>query len=72
VFAGTCHDVYSAERLKKSNDAQVLTMGARVIGPELAKMVVDAWLQSEFQGGGSIAKVEKMRQLEHASFQKKD
>jgi len=72
VFAGTCHDVYSAERLKKSNDAQVLTMGARVIGPELAKMVVDAWLQSEFQGGGSIPKVEKMRQLEHASFQKKD
>ena len=55
VFAGTCHDVYSAERLKKSNDAQVLTMGARVIGPELAKMIVDAWLRSEFQGGGSDA-----------------
>ncbi len=64
--------MYSAERLKKSNDAQVLTMGARVIGPELAKMVVDAWLQSEFQGRGSIPKVEKMRRLEHASFQKKD
>jgi ribose 5-phosphate isomerase B len=31
VFAGTCHDVFSAERLKKSNDAQVITMGARVI-----------------------------------------
>lgn len=68
VFAGTCHDVYSAERLKKSNDAQVLTLGARVIGPELAKMVIDAWLCSEFQGGGSVPKVEKMRQLEHASF----
>jgi ribose 5-phosphate isomerase B len=72
VFAGTCHDVYSAERLKKSNDAQILTMGARVIGPELAKMIVDAWLASEFQGGGSIPKVEKMRQLEHASFHRKD
>jgi ribose 5-phosphate isomerase B len=34
VFAGTCHDVYSAERLKKSNDAQVITMGARVVGSE--------------------------------------
>ena len=72
VFAGTCHDVYSAERLKKSNDAQVLTMGARVIGPELAKMVVDAWLASEFQGGGSSTKVDKMRELEQESFHGKD
>jgi ribose 5-phosphate isomerase B len=72
VFAGTCHDVYSAERLKKSNDAHVLTMGARVVGPELAKMIVDAWLDSEFQGGGSVPKVEKMRQLEHDSFHRKD
>ena len=71
VFAGTCHDVYSAERLKKSNDAHVLTMGARVIGPELAKMIVDAWLHSEFQGGGSTPKVEQMRQLERDSFHKK-
>lgn len=68
VFAGVCHDVYSAERLRKSNDAQVLTMGARVVGPELAKTVVDAWLESEFQGGGSIPKVESMRALERKSF----
>ena len=73
VFAGTCHDVYSAERLMKSNDAQVLTMGARVIGPELAKMVVDAWLRSEdSRGVGSAPKVEKMRQLEHTSFSRKE
>lgn len=64
VFAGTCHDVYSAERLAKSNDANVLTMGARVIGVEHAKMVAEAWLKSEFQGGGSTPKVEKMRTLE--------
>jgi ribose 5-phosphate isomerase B len=70
VFAGVCHDVFSAERLKKSNDAQVLTMGARVIGPELAKMIVDAFLNSEFQGGGSISKVESMRNLEKMSFNK--
>jgi ribose 5-phosphate isomerase B len=36
------------------NGLQVLTMGARVVGPELAKMIVDAWLASEFQGGGSV------------------
>lgn len=70
VFAGTCHDVFSAERLKKSNDANVLTLGARVVGPELAKMIVDAWLGSEFQGGGSTPKVEQMRELERKSFHK--
>ena len=68
VYAGPCHDVYSAERLRKSNDAQVLTMGARVVGVELAKTIVDAWLESEFQGGGSRPKVESMRRLESQSF----
>ena len=71
VFAGTCHDVYSAERLVKSNDANVLTFGARVIGTELAKMIVDAWLGSEFSGGGSAPKVELMRKLEKEAFEKK-
>jgi ribose 5-phosphate isomerase B len=68
VYAGVCHDVFSAERLRKSNNAQVLTMGARVIGPELAKMIVDAWLVSEFQGGGSQPKVDQIRELERKSF----
>jgi ribose 5-phosphate isomerase B len=70
VWAGTCHDTFSAERLAKSNDANVLTMGARVIGPELAKMIVDAWLKSEFAGGGSTAKVEQLHSLEQKSFHK--
>lgn len=68
VFAGTCHDVYSAERLKKSNNAQIITMGARVVGAELAKMIIDAWLASEFAGGGSTPKVKQMRDLEKQSF----
>lgn len=68
VYAGVCHDTYSAERLRKSNNAQVLTMGARVVGAELAKSIVDAWLLSEFQGGGSAGKVETMRKLENKSF----
>jgi ribose 5-phosphate isomerase B len=68
VYAGVCHDVFSAERLRKSNDAQVITMGERVIGPELAKTIIDAWLVSEFSGGGSTAKVQQMRDLEKQSF----
>jgi ribose 5-phosphate isomerase B len=49
VRAAVAHDVYSAERARKSNDAQILAMGARVIGPELAKTIVGAWLASEFE-----------------------
>jgi ribose 5-phosphate isomerase B len=64
VFAGTCHDAYSAERLCKSNNAQILTMGARVVGPELAKTIVSAWISSEFEGGRSAPKVERMKILE--------
>jgi ribose 5-phosphate isomerase B len=71
VYAGVCHDVFSAERLRKSNNAQVITMGERVIGHELAKTIIDAWLVSEFAGGGSTAKVEQMRELEKESFHSK-
>lgn len=64
VRAAQCHDVYSAERARKSNNAQVLTMGGRVIGPEAAKTVVDAWLASEFSGGSSAPKVAKMEEVD--------
>ena len=68
IFAGVCHDVFSAERLRKSNDAQIITMGERVVGCELAKTIIDAWLLSEFQGAGSVAKVNQMKELEYKSF----
>ena len=64
VRAAQAHDTYSAERARKSNDAQILCMGARVVGPELAKSIVKAWLDSEFQGGGSTAKVERIKDYE--------
>ncbi|MGL4311777.1 MAG: RpiB/LacA/LacB family sugar-phosphate isomerase [Paracoccaceae bacterium] len=44
IRAALCHDTYSAERAALSNNAQIITMGARVIGPELAKAVAAAWL----------------------------
>ncbi len=64
VRAAQCHDVYSAERARKSNNAQVITMGARVVGPELAKTILDAWMESEFGGGSSTKKVEKMEEID--------
>ena len=64
VRAALCHDTYSAERARKSNDAQILTMGARVIGSEVAKQIVDAWLSSNFEGGGSLPKVLRMKEID--------
>jgi D-erythrulose 4-phosphate isomerase len=55
IRAALTHDTYSAERAAKSNNAQIITMGARVIGPELAKAIVDKWLESEFDPNGSSA-----------------
>lgn len=64
VRAAQCHDVYSAERARKSNDAQIMTMGAEVIGIQLAKSLVDAWLNSEFAGGRSTPKVQRMIEID--------
>jgi ribose 5-phosphate isomerase B len=68
VFAGSCADVYAAERLIKSNNAHVLTLGAQVTGPESAKMIVHAWINSEFQGGRSLPKVERMIEIERECY----
>jgi ribose 5-phosphate isomerase B len=48
IRAGTAHDSYSIERLIMSNNAQVLTLGERVIGLELAKKLVGEWLSYSF------------------------
>ena len=53
-------DPYTAERAIASNNAQVVTLGARITGVSVAKMLVDIWLANEFQGGGSAAKVAKI------------
>ena len=67
IRAAQCHDTYSAERARKSNDAQVITMGARVIGSELAKAILHAWLDSEFEPARSGAKVARIREFEEAA-----
>lgn len=60
VRAACCHDPYSAERARKSNNAQILTMGSQIVAPVLARVLLDHWLNSEFKGGRSKPKVEKI------------
>ena len=55
IRAAHCHDTYSAERAALSNNAQIITMGARVIGSELAKTIADSFLTNSFDEGGRSA-----------------
>ena len=52
AYAATCLDPYSAERSILSNNCNILTLGAQVIGHELAKHLVRIWLAAEYQPGG--------------------
>ena len=69
IRAALTHDTYSAERAAKSNNAQIITMGARVIGPELAKAIADTWIASEFDPkGSSAANVEAINRLDDGTI----
>jgi ribose 5-phosphate isomerase B len=64
IRAAQAHDTDSAERAVKSNNAQIISLGARVIGPELAKAIVDRFLESSFSGGNSLKKVDAITEYE--------
>ncbi len=64
IRAAQCHDTYSAGKAATSNNAQIITMGARVIGAELAKDIADAFLSSAFdpngRSAGNVAAIDKV------------
>ncbi len=64
VRAVCINDPYTAERAVASNNAQVVTLGSQVVGPGAAVKLIDIWLESEFQGGRSAPKVEKIDRLD--------
>ena len=67
IFAAVCHDSYSAERARLSNDGNVICMGARIIGPELAKKIFREWLTLVYvPGGSSQPKVDVMRAIDRS------
>lgn len=65
IRAAVCHDLYSAQRARMSNNAQIMALGALVVGPSVARELVRVWLSAEFAGGASARKVEKMMMLEN-------
>jgi ribose 5-phosphate isomerase B len=65
IRCAVCTEPYSALMSREHNDANMLAMGARVIGPELAKMIVDTWLKGEFLGGVHAQRVEMIASIEN-------
>ena len=61
----TCSDVYSAELSKRHNNSNILTMGARVVGTDLAKMIAQHWLTAEFEGGRHQRRVDMITAIEN-------
>ncbi|MGI6167572.1 MAG: RpiB/LacA/LacB family sugar-phosphate isomerase [Eubacteriales bacterium] len=64
IYAGVAHDNYACERLRLSNNANVICMGERVIGPELAKKILREWCTTSFKGGPSAEKVSLIKEYE--------
>lgn len=70
IRAAQCHDTYSAGKAATSNNAQIITMGARVIGAELAKAIADAFLISKFDPNGASAENVKAITAVNAKYSK--
>jgi ribose 5-phosphate isomerase B len=64
IRAVVCSEPYSAMLSKQHNNTNVLAMGARVVGVELAKMTMDAWLDAEHQGGRHSERVDMIMEIE--------
>lgn len=64
IRCAVCSDTYSAKYTRLHNDANMLAMGERVVGPGLAAEIVDAFLGAEFEGGRHADRVELIRQIE--------
>ena len=65
IRCALCSDPYSARMTRAHNDANMLAMGARVIGIELAKEITNAWLDTPFEGGRHQTRVDMITALEN-------
>ena len=64
IRAAACSDPVTARLTKQHNNANIICFGARVVGPDLAKMIVDAWVDAEFEGGRHQRRVDLITDME--------
>ena len=63
VRAALCGDMFSAIMSRRHNDSNILVLGARVIGESLAMEIVRVWLETSFEGGRHLARIEKFNNI---------
>lgn len=64
IRACVCSEPYTARLSKQHNNANIIAFGARVVGVELAKMIVDEWLNAEYEGGRHQTRVDMIMEIE--------
>ena len=64
VRACVCSEPYSASLSRRHNNTNIIAFGARVVGDELAKMIVDSWLEAEFEGGRHLRRIDIFKEIE--------
>ena len=65
IRCAVCSEPYSAKMSREHNDANMLAFGARVVGEDLAKMIVKTWLDASFQGGRHQTRVNEITNIEN-------
>ena len=65
VRAAVCSEPYSARLTRQHNDANIIAFGARVVGPGLAEMIVEEFLNAEFEGGRHKSRVDMITEIEN-------
>ena len=70
IRAAVCSEPFTAKMSRAHNDCNILAFGARVVGAELAKMIVDTWLNTEFEGGRHQRRVDLIMDIERRNKEK--
>lgn len=68
IRAAVCHDLFTAKMCAEHNDANILSMGGRIISGEMAADMVEVWLDTPFAGGRHTGRVDKITQIENKYF----
>jgi len=68
IRAALCHDLYLARLSREHNDANVLTMGGRVVAPAYAKEILRVWLATPFEGGRHVPRIDQIAAIERGEL----